>query len=226
MTLQNSLHAPLQVLRNTPSTIAIGQGAGAADDSIAIGRNSSAQFTGSNNIAIGQTTSATGNSIAIGQGAGALDLNTIVIGQGALSTNDYAMAIGQGANASGVNSIAIGRNSNNITSGSILLGSSLHTLIWSNTAADLGSVSKPFGGIHANNITLSTPIAISSGGTNASTQAGAINNLMPASTVNGTVAYHNGTNWVILAPPAAGTFFLKITSTGVGSGGTPFWSLA
>lgn len=68
-------------------------------------------------------------------------------------------------------------------------------------------------------------LPILSGGTGSTTAAGAINNLMPAATVNGTVAYYNGTNWVILGPPAAGTFFLKITSTGTGTGGTPFWSL-
>jgi hypothetical protein len=68
-------------------------------------------------------------------------------------------------------------------------------------------------------------LPITSGGTGSITAPDAINNLMPAATVNGTVAYYNGTNWVILGPPAAGTFFLKITSTGTGTGGTPFWSL-
>lgn len=74
-------------------------------------------------------------------------------------------------------------------------------------------------------ITLTNALPIASGGTAATTQANAIKNIMPVATVNGTLAYYNGTNWVILAPPAAGTFFLKITSGGTGTGGTPFWSL-
>jgi hypothetical protein len=48
---------------------------------------------------------------------------------------------------------------------------------------------------------------------------------MPAATVNGTLSYFDGVTWVILSPPAAGTYYLKITSGGVGTGGTPFWSL-
>lgn len=75
-------------------------------------------------------------------------------------------------------------------------------------------------------VTLANALPIGSGGTNGTTAAAAIKNLMPAATVNGTVAYYNGTNWVILAPPAAGTYFLKITSGGTGTGGTPVWSLA
>lgn len=74
-------------------------------------------------------------------------------------------------------------------------------------------------------LALSNPLEIEAGGTNAITAAAGIKNLMPAATVNGTIAYYNGTNWVILAPPAAGTYFLKITSGGTGTGGTPFWSL-
>jgi len=50
-------------------------------------------------------------------------------------------------------------------------------------------------------LTLSTPLAIANGGTNAITQPAAINNLMPAA-VAGNFAYYNGTNWVTLAPAA------------------------
>lgn len=83
--------------------------------------------------------------------------------------------------------------------------------------------------IHVNNIggvsLPAAPLPIGSGGTNAITQPAAINNIMPAATVNGTLSYFDGVTWVILSPPAAGTYYLKITSGGVGTGGTPFWSL-
>lgn len=48
-------------------------------------------------------------------------------------------------------------------------------------------------------LTLTTPLPIASGGTNASTQANAIINLMPAA-VSGNIVYFNGTNWIVLAP--------------------------
>jgi hypothetical protein len=47
-------------------------------------------------------------------------------------------------------------------------------------------------------LTLAAPLPIASGGTNATTQQTAINNLMPAATA-GNFAYSDGTNWVVLA---------------------------
>lgn len=50
-------------------------------------------------------------------------------------------------------------------------------------------------------LTLSTPLTIANGGTSATTQPTAINNLMPPA-INGNFAYFNGTNWITLAPAA------------------------
>lgn len=69
------------------------------------------------------------------------------------------------------------------------------------------------------------PLPITSGGTDADNQAEAIVNLMPPATDNGTLVYYEDGDWVILDPPAVGTYYLKIDSGGPGVGGTPYWSL-
>lgn len=75
----------------------------------------------------------------------------------------------------------------------------------------------------AGNITLSSPLPINSGGTNAITKAQAALNILPTAATVGDIAYYNGTNWVILAAPTvsgAATAYLKITK----ATGVPFWS--
>ena len=65
-------------------------------------------------------------------------------------------------------------------------------------------------------LTLSTPLGLASGGTNAATAPAAIKNLMPTSAAGGTT-YYDGTNWVALAAGAAGRALVM-------SSGAPAWN--
>ena len=60
-------------------------------------------------------------------------------------------------------------------------------------------------------------IPIANGGTNANNQQNALNNLMPAPTRAGDLAYYNGTNWVGLAGNNSGANYLQETSLGIPS---------
>jgi uncharacterized membrane protein (DUF441 family) len=68
----------------------------------------------------------------------------------------------------------------------------------------------------ANTITYQI-VGLTSGGSGATTQQGALNNIMPTPTRAGDVAYYNGANWVALAGNNLGTNFLQENASGVPS---------
>jgi hypothetical protein len=98
------------------------------------------------------------------------------------------------------------------TTGSYYVGAPNPTLGFSVGGVSMGSFSN-------NALTLTTPLAIASGGTGASTAANAINALMPSAGIGtGSIAYYDATgNWVILA---AGNNDQVLTL----AGGVPTWA--
>jgi len=140
-------------------------------------------------------------------------------------TGIYESSTGELSVASDGRQVATFSGSSSTSLFQVKNGSNFFNIFMSTTTTEIGCQVTAITFNTTGGITLAQALPIASGGTNATTQAAAIKNLMPSATVNGTLAYYNGTNWVVLAPPAAGTYFLKITSGGTGTGGTPFWSL-
>lgn len=69
-------------------------------------------------------------------------------------------------------------------------------------------------------LTLTNPLAITSGGTGQTTAPNALNALMPMGAMAGTFIYYNGANWISFAPPVNGTYTINFAA------GVPTWVAA
>lgn len=137
-----SITSGIAIGKNSYSTgdysISIGHGGTAGQNTIAIGKSSSAnasdcivigRSSGSNasyGIAIGkQAITQTNSAIAIGRNASAITYaNTIALGRSSTSSGDATISIGYNASASNLQSIAIGKNSSAVTSNALAIGKS------------------------------------------------------------------------------------------------------
>jgi hypothetical protein len=85
-----------------------------------------------------------------------------------------------------------------------------------NTMAVTGAITAT-GGIGASALSLSSPLDIIYGGTGQITAPLAIKALMPTATLNGTMVYYDGTNWIVLPPGTNGQVLTMVA-------GVPAWA--
>ena len=123
------------LIYNDGSNIAEGNGAGANNNSIAIGNGADA--IGSNSLAMGNNASAIGSNAQAFAGGTAQANNSVAFGNNAICSGSSAMAVGVNATSSGSTSMAIG--SYNTSSGSNSFASGYHSTASGNNSSTLGN---------------------------------------------------------------------------------------